>query len=250
MALGEYPGYNKMLGKKIMEISNIKFSKKCNDENHQVNISQKFEAQEAQLEEYRTLRQEILDIERIQYDLSIYVFTVVGVIYTITFSSENIYLLLISYVILVPLRCKHIFYHEMVTKLATYISTVLEPSIVGLRWENRTHMANADDGKFKNDFRFIQLHNYIYSIIAWGNAVLILTQSISDTSTSCGLKLLFLIFSIVMSIIVTQYDLLMICKAKKVREYYIRAWKEILLIEKSYSIHNPPATKAAEEVRE
>lgn len=61
------------------------------------------------LEEYRTLRQEILDLAKFQHELVVVKFTGIIAIYTLALKNQ-IYLLLAIYILLNPLHCRHIFY--------------------------------------------------------------------------------------------------------------------------------------------
>lgn len=54
------------------------------------------------IEEYKTLRQEILDLAKAQNDLIPFTFTAVSAIYAFAINSNNPYLYLISFIILIP----------------------------------------------------------------------------------------------------------------------------------------------------
>lgn len=183
--------------------------------------------QQAKLEEYRTLRQEILDLEKIQHEITLFIFTGVSAIYALAFNSNELYLLFICYMILVPLRCRHIFYHEMVTKIATYICVAIEKDIRGLNWESKTHTGKADDSKGENEFQPIRIHYYMYSIVAWCTAVLIAQHTVTDCSISIYIKLGIIISTIFLSCVVSRYDWLLLHESANVRVYYKNAWENI-----------------------
>lgn len=180
--------------------------------------------QEAKLEEYKTLRQEILDMEKIQHEITLFIFTGVSAIYALAFNSNELYLLFISYIILIPLRCRHIFYHEMVTKAATYIQIFIEKDIEGLNWETNTHKDKADDRNADNEFRPVRLHYYVYSIIAWGTFILISLHTIMDCRISEYIKPFIIVASMLLSFLVSRYDLLLLQQSDSVRNYYEEAW--------------------------
>lgn len=200
-------------------------SKECKTTNESSEASL---IQQAKLEEYRTLRQEILDLEKIQHEITLFIFTGVSAIYALAFNSNELYLLFICYMILVPLRCRHIFYHEMVTKAATYICVAIEKDIRGLNWESKTHTGKADDSKGENEFRPIRIHYYMYSIIAWCTAVLIAQHTVTDCSISIYIKFCIIISTIFLSFVVSKYDWLLLHKSANVRVYYENAWNKIL----------------------
>lgn len=181
---------------------------------------------DAMLEEYKTLRQEILDMQKLQHDVTLFIFTGVSAIYALAFDSKNLYLLFISYMILIPLRCRHIFYHEMIIKTATYIQVVIERNIEGLHWENSTHKGGVEDSKAYHEFRPMRIHYYIYSIVAWCTAVLISLYTISDIERTSCVKGVIIAAAVTLSAVISRYDWVVIRKSDKIREYYIDNWKK------------------------
>lgn len=184
---------------------------------------------EAQLEEYRTLRQEILDYTKYQNELVTFAFSGSAAIFTLAVSEHKMSLLVAIYVLLVPLRCRHTFYQELIIKIAAYISTVVEPSVQGLGWEHITHHPEFEN-KMKNAFTPSRLVYFIFSLVAWIGVAFISSQIHTDTALSNLQKYLIIFVAIGSSIFISYLDWVMLKKADIVRKKYESIWKKKELI--------------------
>lgn len=176
------------------------------------------------LEEYRTLRQEMLDLVKFQHELIVFTFTGVTAICTWALSSQ-IYLLFAVYILLIPLRCRHIFYQEMIIKIAAYISTTIEPFIDGMGWESHTHNDEAEDRFSSNEFRNTRIHYYMNSIIAGCSGGVISYHAFTDLNINFISRIIVICIAVVLSLIVIRLDYLMFSKQEAIRERYRKTWK-------------------------
>lgn len=179
---------------------------------------------EAQLEEYRTLRQEILEYTKYQNELVTFAFSGSAAIYTLAVNGGKMYLLLAIYILLVPLRCRHTFYQELIIKIAAYISTVIEPSVQGMGWERITHNP-AFENNMQNAFTPSRFVYFIFSLVAWISVAFISSQIYTDTVLSDFQKQLIILISIGSSVFISYLDWAMLKKADTIRKKYESLWK-------------------------
>lgn len=180
--------------------------------------------QEVRLEEYRTLRQEILDYAKFQHDLVLFSFTGSAAIFTLVSQSNHLFLLLAVYVLLVPLRCRHTFYQEMIVKIGAYIGTCIEPSLDGLYWEHNTHNENLDDRVIHNAFAPARFHYFTYSFVAWVGVIYIILKAFNDQSIFEYGNFFILFIAVALSSFISYLDWGMLKKAPYVERNYKRSW--------------------------
>ena len=179
---------------------------------------------ESRIEEYRTLRQEILEYTKYQKELTTFAFSGSAAIFTLAVNQGQMYILLSVYILLVPLRCWRTFYQELIIKIAAYISTVIELSIYGMEWEHLTHSSDFEY-KMQNDWFPSRLVYFVFSLISWIGVAFILSQIQVDTTLSEIQKRLIIFISIISSGLISYLDWTMLKKVDIIRKRYELIWK-------------------------
>ena len=174
------------------------------------------------LNEYNTLRQELLDLSKEQNSLFTFVFTTVSAIIAFSLQQNNAYIALIPFVFLIPARCRHIFYHEMQLRVATYISIFLESKIEGLNWETRIKSIEI---KAKSEkllpFPGTEIHYYAYSIVG------LLTCILYVINLGSSKNILLYMILIPLEGYLIYLDLSLIYKSSKARKNYDKLWEDM-----------------------
>lgn len=135
------------------------------------------------LEEYKTLREESLIYISSSNQLYTFVFTAVSAIFVIaTSNKENFYFYLLSFVILITARCKVIYYHEMNTRIAEYISHFIESRLSGLNWESRAKRKYEKIITKESADIVSELHYFSYSILGGISYILFYINGGGDIS--------------------------------------------------------------------
>ena len=108
--------------------------------------------------QYETLREEIANCTRLSNDFSTFSMTALAAVLAFAFSSDNPFLFLIPFVLIIPLSSKSLYYRKNVAKISAYMIVMLESEIKGYKWETLNELYKED----KSHSRFTVFRNYEY----------------------------------------------------------------------------------------
>lgn len=108
--------------------------------------------------QYETLREEIANCTRLSNDFSTFSMTALAAVLAFAFSSNNPFLFLIPFVLIIPLSSKSLYYRKNVAKISAYMIVMLESEIKGYKWETLNELYKED----KSHSRFTVFRNYEY----------------------------------------------------------------------------------------
>lgn len=168
------------------------------------------------LEEYKTLRKEILDNAKHQHDIILFMYTGITALFTIAFEQNSMDVLMITFLFLIPLRIRHLFYQECIFKISAYISTKIETRLKYLHWESTNHYSEVEDSTSKSPFAISAFHYYIPTVI-----------SITITIISLIKGSIYCIVSIIFSIYILSLDYKCHKENINVLNYYKNNWQKI-----------------------
>lgn len=160
-----------------------------------------------QLEEYKTLRKEILEFEKQQHELLLAIYTGLFATFTIAFYAKNHYLLLLVFIVLIPLKLRHIHLQAAMFKISAYIQLFIESNHSDMQWETYTHVRPIENTTSSST----SLQFFIHTIIAIITCVFIslkINPSIFFTFTVryTLIDLLLIFISIILTFIVYLLD--------------------------------------------
>lgn len=108
------------------------------------------------IEEYKTLRQEILEIDKRKNNLIVYTIIATATIFGFAIEFPSAYIFLLPLIMVIPLSYKVQSLEDSILHIGTYISVVIEQH-TNLQWETYLKkLRKAKEGKFLR-----QLPNYI-----------------------------------------------------------------------------------------
>lgn len=169
-------------------------------------------------EEYKLLKQEIVNNNNILRNFQLALYSSVGVILTLAFSQQEPIICLIPFFVIIPLYLLRMKQSSDIIRTGAYMQVFLEGE--AFNWETRLH----EYGKLINDKKVIKLDFILLCVTSF---VLLLTKlSISDFSrTECIFRVALGSVSLVMCLIV-----MMVYKINPVeeKEKHIRNWKLIM----------------------
>lgn len=108
--------------------------------------------------QYETLREEIGNCTRLSNDFSTFSMTALAAVLAFAFSSNNPFLFLIPFVLIIPLSSKSLYYRKNIAKISAYMIVMLESEIKGYKWETLNELYKED----KSHSRFTVFRNYEY----------------------------------------------------------------------------------------
>ena len=108
--------------------------------------------------QYETLREEIANCTRLSNEFSTFSMTALAAVLAFAFSSNNPFLFLIPFVLIIPLSSKSLYYRKNVAKISAYMIVMLESEIKGYKWETLNELYKED----KSHSRFTVFRNYEY----------------------------------------------------------------------------------------
>ena len=178
-------------------------------------------------QELAFLYQRIADYNKYQHELVILTFTAISAIYAFAMECRNPYLFLISYMILIPIRSRHLFYHEMNIKLSTYISVFIQPQLQEVQWEARSHDSITEDSTAKNSFLLSRVHYFLHTIVAVCTLATLTCLLLFPALQLTRLKVVCLVMSFLFTAVVFRLDFILLFKSDALREYYTKRWEEL-----------------------
>ena len=108
--------------------------------------------------QYETLREEIANCTRMSNEFSTFSMTALAAVLAFAFSSDNPFLFLIPFVLIIPLSSKSLYYRKNVAKISAYMIVMLESEIAGYLWETLNERYKEE----KSHSRFTVFRNYEY----------------------------------------------------------------------------------------
>lgn len=87
------------------------------------------------IEEYDTIRNEIISMEELQRNVWINMYVLFGALFVLGHEWSH-YLFLVSYIILIPFQCEINNYKWSIARMSTYIKVFFEDEYSGLSWES------------------------------------------------------------------------------------------------------------------
>lgn len=108
--------------------------------------------------QYETLREEIANCTRMSNEFSTFSMTALAAVLAFAFSSDNPFLFLIPFVLIIPLSSKSLYYRKNVAKISAYMIVMLEPEIEGYLWETLNERYKEE----KSHARYTMFRNYEY----------------------------------------------------------------------------------------
>lgn len=108
--------------------------------------------------QYETLREEIANCTRMSNEFSTFSMTALAAVLAFAFSSDNPFLFLVPFVLIIPLSSKSLYYRKNVAKISAYMIVMLEPEIEGYLWETLNERYREE----RSHARFTMFRNYEY----------------------------------------------------------------------------------------
>ena len=108
--------------------------------------------------QYETLREEIANCTRMSNEFSTFSMTALAAVLAFAFSSDNPFLFLVPFVLIIPLSSKSLYYRKNVAKISAYMIVMLEPEIEGYLWETLNERYKEE----RSHARFTMFRNYEY----------------------------------------------------------------------------------------
>lgn len=108
--------------------------------------------------QYETLREEISNCTRYSNEFSTFSMTALAAVLAFAFSSDNPFLFLVPFVLIIPLSSKSLYYRKNISKISAYMIVMLEPGIEGYLWETLIEKYKED----KKYSKFTIFRNYEY----------------------------------------------------------------------------------------
>lgn len=94
--------------------------------------------------QYETLREEISNCTRYSNEFSTFSMTALAAVLAFAFSSDNPFLFLVPFVLIIPLSSKSLYYRKNISKISAYMIVMLEPGIEGYLWETLVEKYKED----------------------------------------------------------------------------------------------------------
>lgn len=113
----------------------------------------------ATLEEYKTLRQEILEMDKRKNNLVVYTVVATATIFGLAVEYPSSFIFLLPIIIIVSFGYQVLGLQRSILHNATYIAVVIEKKTPELNWE--TYVKNTRILESKNKKRLRQLSNYL-----------------------------------------------------------------------------------------
>lgn len=174
-----------------------------------------------QIIEYNTLKQGMLNYSNNMDSLFMFMFTTVSAIIAFALQQNNPYMLLISFVFLIPAKCRHFFYFKSQLRMSSYIMIFLEPNIKGLNWETRVVFADSvPKNKQPKAFAVSIIQYYSHSIVG---LLICILYVIGVMHTNVLLYIIPFPFEIYL----IYLDLTFKHQEKRLRKEYDELWKYI-----------------------
>ena len=126
--------------------------------------------------QYETLREEIANCTRSSNEFSTFSMTALAAVLAFAFSSDNPFLFLVPFVLIIPLSSKSLYYRKNISKISAYMIVMLEPGIKGYLWETLVERYKEE----KSHSRFTVFRNYEYLFEALICVVLYLYYAIDS----------------------------------------------------------------------
>lgn len=119
-------------------------------------------SQQFSLEEYRMLRTEILQYLEEYQNVRNMMYVMTGAILALGIGTEEIYLLLLPLIVIIPSYLIALSYRNNINKIATYLRVYYEEAknICPLKWESRLRQYNIDYSGLDRDRNSVQFVSY------------------------------------------------------------------------------------------
>jgi len=177
--------------------------------------------------EYKFLRDEVVNYGNTQVSLTTFTITATAGIITLGVNNKNPYIFLLSFIIIVPLFYRILFYRSASMRLAAYLIVFLEPKIEGINWE--TINSETITSIWENDKAIIKFSKIIrhneFTILAIISDILFLYFYLQQENTT-----LVFYFALLSSLVLTAtiaYSTYKGNMTAKMKEHYIKEWSEI-----------------------
>lgn len=111
------------------------------------------------IEEYKTLRQEIMEMDKRKNNLIVYTVIATATIFGFSIQYPSPFIFLLPIIIIIPLGYQVLGFQRSILYNGTYISVVIESQIKELQWE--THLKKRRKELEQNKKTLRQLSNYL-----------------------------------------------------------------------------------------
>jgi len=123
------------------------------------------------IEEYKTLRQEIMELYKRKNSYVIYTIIATATIFGFAIEYPSPYIFLLPVIVIIPLSYKSLGLDGSILSVATYISVVIESKLKGLKWE--TYQQKRREQKEYKERTLRRLSNYLLFDLLGGLCVVL-----------------------------------------------------------------------------
>lgn len=179
------------------------------------------------IEEYKTLREEILQKIEIHNTLVRFNITTTVAILAFAFSQDNCYIFLLPFFIIIPVSIRDLYYRRAMYKLSAYIIVFIESNNEDLNWETRNSKLSilnnsSKKSSLKNFFdKILNYDNFILSIFC---LILYYVYYLSDEALSINSLNFYLNILLPFVLIIIEFIISINGKLYKQQPYWINEW--------------------------
>lgn len=180
------------------------------------------------IEEYKALRNEMLNKIELHNKLIMFTITTTVAILAYAFSQKSCYIFLLPYCIIIPVSVRVLYYRRAMVKITAYIIVFIETNSKELNWETRNHQINSPYNK-KISSKLININiNYDCFILTIACYILFILNLNKDFSNITNILIFIFWSTFPLFFIIIELIISVKCnQLYKVKQYWINEWKKL-----------------------